>query len=97
MHLGRVKRLNSYSTDLKNNRSSGGSFFTSWLHSRQQGFERLEQDIDEEEDQLLNSDEESQATTPNGNNAAVKVEIKEKSSKFNNRNLPATLKLADNL
>ncbi|CAF1125696.1 unnamed protein product [Adineta ricciae] len=91
------KRSNSYSIDLKNNRTSGGSLFTNWLHPRQQGFDKLEQDIDEEEDQLLNSDDESQATTSNVDSAAVQIEIKEKTTKFNKRNNPGTLKLSNNL
>ena len=97
MYVGQDRRSNSYSFDLKNNRTSGGSLFTSWLHPRQQGFDKLEQDVDEEEDQLLNSDEEGQATTSNVDSAAVKIEIKEKSSKFSKRNNSTTLKLSDNL
>ncbi|UJR10829.1 hypothetical protein I4U23_015016 [Adineta vaga] len=80
----------------KNKIPSPSSKPTSWINYRQQGFDRLEQNSEgEEENQLLYSDEDDQITTSNENDGTVKIKVKQNNNKFNNKTNAAALKLGD--
>lgn len=80
---------------MNNGRTNGSSVFSHWIN-RPTGFERLEQVI-EEEDQLLDSDEENQPADSIARGDMVTIKSKQQTTKFNNKNNTFKLKMGDSL
>jgi hypothetical protein len=93
-NIRKMNRLNTFLTDAKHGDTNRSSIFGKWMNPRQ-GFERLEQYSDGENEPLdSNIGDDS---NNNSGDETINVKTKSKGTILNNKNTPATYRMSDNL